>query len=250
MMRIIFYIVFSFCLTLSLVAQQDTSFTKGVEALSVGDTKQAINYLKADVANAPSYEGYYNLSLAYLELKDWKGGFWAAEEALKWNPSSRIAIDNAKNALENLESDTSWKHPYSWTKRIIIAVPLGFWYSLALISSLLIAFFIFNLIIKGKAFRFYNYRYLLFIFGVVFVLSVVNGVIVNHHFTSPGFVYAKEQNQPLYARQNGIVLKQTLKLGNRYRILKVGEEWVKVKYHDNQPVWVPKTAVFMDQSID
>lgn len=232
------------------IAQQDSLFVKGIESLSKGESEHAVDYFKADVAVSPSYEGYYNLSLAYLELKDWNGAFWAAEEALKWNPTSRLAINNAKNALENLDSDTSWKHPYSWTKRIIIAVPLGFWYLLALISSLLTAFFIFNLIIKGKAFRLYNYRYLLFIFGAVFVLSFVNGFIVNHHFTSPGFVYAKEENQPLYASQNGIVLKQTLKLGNRYRIFKTGEKWVKIKYHDNQPVWVPKTAVFMDQSID
>lgn len=243
--------IFFICsLALSSLAQQDSLFVKGIESLSKGETEQAVDYFKADVAITPSYESYFNLSLSYLELEDWEGAFWAAEEALKWNPSSRIAIDNAKSALENLESDTSWNHPYSWTKRIIIAVPLGFWYSLALISTLLIAFFIFNLITKGKAFRFYNYRYLLLIFGFVFVLSLVNGAIVNNHFTSPGFVYAKEQNQPLYASQNGIVLKQTLKLGNRYRILKIGEEWVKVKYHDNQPVWVPKTAVFMDQSID
>lgn len=250
MMRRTVYFIFFCFFTMYSFAQQDTLFEKGVAALSTGNTDKALDYFQEDVANDPSYEGYYNLSLAYLELKDWKGAFWAAEEALKWNPSSRIAIDNAKKAINNIDSSISWYHPYSWTKRIIIAVPLGFWYSLALISALLVAFFLFTLIIKGKTFRFYNYRYLLLLFGIVFFGSLVNGVIVNHHFTSSGFVYAKEQNQPLYASQNGIVLKQTLELGNRYRILKISEEWVKVKYHDNQPVWVPKTAVFMDQSID
>lgn len=250
MIRKTVYIIFCCCITMFTSAQQDTLFTKGVAALSIGNTEQALALLNADVANEPSYEGYYNLSIAYMEMKDWNGAFWAAEEALKWNPTSRIAIDHAKKAVAQLESTSSWKHPYSWSKRIIIAIPLVFWYSLALISSLLIAFFLFYLITKGKAFRFYNYRYLNLLFGVVFVVSIVNGVIINHHFTSPSFVYAKEQNQPLYASQNGIVLKQSLKLGNRYSILNVKEDWVKVKYHDDQPVWVPKTAVFMDQSID
>lgn len=250
MLEKFFAIILCCLMTLFIVAQEDTLFNKGVTALSEGNSEKAALLLSEDVAKSPSYEGYYNLSIAFLEQRNWSGALWASEEALKWNPSSRIAINHAKKAVAQLGNDSSWKHPYSWTKRIIISVPLGFWYSLALIAALLIGFFLFYLITKGKAFRFYSYRYLNLLFGVVFVVSIVNGVLVNHHFTSPSFVYAKEQNQKLYASQNGIVLKQSLKLGNRYAILNQSEDWVKVKYHDNQPVWVPKTAVYMDQNID
>ena len=226
------------------LSNKDSVFHMGVKSLSDGDFKQAIAFLEEDLTTNPSFEVFYNLGIAYGEIERWNDSYWASEAALKWKPSDNNAIFNAQFALSKVDDKITWNHPYSWTKRVVLSLSPLVWYVLSLIVSIISAALIFYLIVNKKKNNFFQFsRIFLVIILPLLFLFVFAGFTASNHYSNTDYIISKHTDVETFANENGIKLKESLKLGMRYPYITETEGWIQLLYSDNRPVWVEKKDV-------
>lgn len=221
--------------------ESDSLFQYGVVALADEDFEVAEGLLLQDVELQPSFEGYYNLSQAYIGQENYFKAYWAAEKALKFAPNNNMAKENIRFTLGELNSDVKASHTYSWLERFIVFIPDFYWFLIGLIFSVLSAYFLYKLTTKGGAIN------LIFTlaFAIVLLLTIAAGRYHYSFYNNEFYATPTENEIQTFAGKNGIRLNQVLTAGQRYKILKQKEGWVKLEFLDGQPVWVEKESLLL-----
>ena len=142
---------FGFCLG----QESDSLFNLGVKALSERNFGVAKELFVKDIDNQLSYESCYNLGLTYAGLENWNAAYWAFESALKIKPNDNEAAYNAKLALEHIDSKISWNHPYSWSRRMVLILPVNIWFFISFIFAIGLGVTLYFLITLSRK----KYRY-------------------------------------------------------------------------------------------
>ncbi|MCC5923388.1 MAG: tetratricopeptide repeat protein [Crocinitomicaceae bacterium] len=245
LLNIILFVIFSGgFLSLTAIAKEDSEFNQGVMAMSQNDYETAIVHFENDLKHTVSYEAYYNLGLSFFENGNLTAALWAMEYAYYLNPSSKDAKFNAAQILQYLNPDKTWEDPFSnWTK-FTVRIGALFWlmFSILLSVSLGLLFFMVN------TSKHLNHKKQLLkalaLAGLLLVFSVVAGKHASNHFEYDHFVLPKTNEVSTFVSPDGLTLDEKLILGNRYLILERKENWLKIEFETEHPLWVNTNDVF------
>lgn len=237
-------ILFVVCAVFTISANEKSEFLQGVEAMSQHDYKAAILHFENDIEQAPSYEAYYNLGLSYFEIEDFAAALWAMEHAYYLKPSSKDAKHNATQILQNLKQNKTWEDPFSnWTK-FTVRVGALFWLMLSILISVAagLLFFMAN---TSKHLRAKKQFFTVLSIAVVLLLfTVLAGKHASNHFEHEHYVLPKKSEVTTFLSPNGLTLDEILMLGDRYQILERQDNWIKIEFEKEHPLWVHADDVF------
>jgi len=242
MIKILKIVALCFALLLSgSTLCQNNEFEKGLSALSNDSLAKAVELFKKDVESSPSLEGYYNLGLAYQELKETSAAIWAFESALKINPSNSRASADAQQTWSMVSSER-WTNPFSFITKFVTLVGNTAWFILSLIASIIAGIALYILVSNKKNNR-KNWR-AIFILTVVLGLSFFGaGRKVEQHYSNFHYLIVTTDKIKTYLSPDGIELNHNLKVAHRYPIEKMNDFWIQLKTDDQRLLWVKKKEV-------
>lgn len=222
-----------------LTNEEYSLFYNGVVALSEERYDDAIAFFTLSNKQNPTHAGFLNLGLAYAKTKDWSSALWASEVALKYDPNSSSAANNAAFALKKINKDKSWSHPYSSLTKFLTGLDTQTWYMLTWFFSILTAIMVVLAFYPNSMWRSKNILFLLSIlFLLLFLGTYFSGSKVTKHYVNLNYALPIHSTVKSYAREGGIKLNKHLEEGERYEILELRDQWVKLSYSDQKPVWV------------
>lgn len=223
------------------ILSQHHEFEKGLSALSNDSIAKAVELFKKDIENEPSLEGYYNLGLAYQELKDIPASIWAFESALKINPSN-AQVSTAAQKSWNMVTSELWTNPFSFLIKFVTLVGNKTWFFLSIIASCIAGTALFFLIAKKKNDR--KKWWIILTLSLVFGLSFFGaGRKVEHHYKNFHYLIVTSEKIKTYLSPDGIELNHDLKIAHRYPIEKVNDYWIQFKTEDDRLLWVKKKEI-------
>lgn len=245
-MRLILITYFFSIVAFSIAQEKDSLYNLGIEALSEKNYGVAQEYFSKNIEIAPSFESFYNLGYAFAKKEMWNKSLWANEAALKYDPTNSKAIYNAKFALKKISPDVVWKHPYSWTKRIILSIGETTWFVLMLTSSIIIAISIYFLLSQKRDSSKKTWSKRLSIpFFILFILAVYCFNEVINHFEENEYAYSKDKEVVLHLSPEGIEVDGELPKNVRLNVIQNQKEWIQILTSDSRTYWVKKEDVLI-----
>ncbi len=249
-MRNGFFVILIFCSFALGGKCATTLFQKGVKELTQGNHLEAQQYFYEDIANAPSFSGYYNLGIAAGKLGDWHKAKWAFESALKYSPLNENAQYNATFATRKLNQNEVWENPYSVGEKVVVGFGSVVWVILVVFFSLCIGLLVYLLILKKEnntndIKRRWSQR-LIFPFVFLFIISGICVYSINNHFKQERYAILKSNSAKFYISPNGIEVNKNVDSSLRFQIVKYSKDstWVQLKSLKHDILWVKNENVY------
>jgi hypothetical protein len=173
------FLLVSLLVNTSSFANINSDFKNGLECAKKQDFASANMYFLEHLSKHPKDAHLcYNLGLIAQKEKNYSTAIWYFEKSLKYKPTLKEAATQIEICNKAIGNPVEYEFTHAAFKNKLLAYSLAFWTKITISLSLLIAFFIFMLIIRKndrKTFSFLTvFVAIFFVFSIYFCVEKAN----------------------------------------------------------------------------
>lgn len=136
----IYPIIISFLFGLTVFANEDNSFTKGIKAHSEHLYEDASTFFLQAIEEDPSnISAYYNFGLSSIGTESYGKAVWGFEKVLKYKPNDIQAQEKIEYCYERINSATEYSPMLNGFTSILYSFSSNTWSILAILFSIVAA---------------------------------------------------------------------------------------------------------------
>ncbi|WP_417443458.1 tetratricopeptide repeat protein [Joostella sp.] len=235
-------------ISVSGLAQQESSFQEGNDFYHDGEYQEAIDaYLKAEKGNLHSVALYYNLANSYYKLNEIAPSIYYYEKALLLNPDDEDVKNNLKFA-QQMTVDAIEVLPQVGIDKIFGKLINKFSYATwAILAIVFMVLFVLAFLLYYFA-NYHTKKRVFFAISIIFMIASIGSFVFAHsqygavNAKDPAIIFAK--GTPVMSEPNmGSTEVFLLHEGTKVNVLDTVGEWKKIRLTDGKIGWLPSSEI-------
>lgn len=219
-----------------------SDFDEGIKAYHKEDYAKAAQSFEAHLKkDSTDVSAYYNLGLAYHELKRTGKAIWAFEKVLKYAPNDTDAREKMEISYTQLKTPVNWEPQLNRLTSALYGFRSQTWSIIAIVISCFIGFFMIQYA-RSKQLSFKKLMLILSGFGVLFLfISIVIASGAYNYSTSNNSGIVTQESIPTFLESKEATPVK-LNEGMRLEITEtLDDNFVRVKTYDGKNYLVKRT---------